>query len=263
MRAVPLREYDLDEVEVAKSEIMVPYASMTNTVPTLYWLLAFVFSSPDLVSALRAELEEAGVATRDGQKITLDLSRVSESRTPRLLACYYETLRVTNHQTSVRRVMHDTTLTDPSTGRTFLLKAGVDVHLCIGTAHLDPSVWGESAGIFDPQRFLDHRGHVTANFKTRQGKAFQPFGGGTHLCPGKNFAFMEIMATMSTLLVGHEVSLTKAGGGAAAKAGVTLPGYAQWTMVDSIHKPVKEGEGLGIRMERRPGFERVEWEYKM
>lgn len=40
----------------------------------------------------------------------------------------------------------------------------------------------------------------------RQRKAaFFPFGGGLHLCPGRNFAFAEILGLMSVLVTGFDI----------------------------------------------------------
>jgi len=38
-----------------------------------------------------------------------------------------------------------------------------------------------------------------------------PFGGGKHLCPGRNIAFAEILGTLAALLLGFEVRGTDGG----------------------------------------------------
>lgn len=248
-RAGVLRDHGISSSEIAKMEIMLPYAATTNTVPTLFWLITFIFSRPELVAALREEVRALATAAGEADKdVTVDIASV-EARCPRLMSCYRETLRVTTHQTSVRTVVRDTVLAD-GRGRSYLLKKGVDIHLSIATSHLTEEVWGEAAGEFDPERFLSGG---AATGKTQR-QAYQPFGGGHHLCPGKSFAFVEIMAVVATLLLGYDV-------GTSDGRPWKVPQYAQWSMVDSIHKPVDEGAGLGIKMVKKQGWERVRWRY--
>ena len=246
-RAGVLREYGIPPSEMAKMEIMLPYAATTNTVPTLFWLMSFIFSRPALVATLRDEVAPLATRTGPGRRdVVIDLSD-AEARCPRLHACYRETLRVTNHQTSPRVAVRDTVLSD-GRGRSYLLKAGTDVHLSIGAAHLTEDVWGPDAGVFDPERLLGGGGKA-------QRQAYQPFGGGHHLCPGRNFAFIEIIATVATLLLGYNVDTSD---GRPWK----VPGYAGWSMVDSIHKPLGEGKGLGIKMVKKKDWQGVRWTYK-
>ncbi len=194
----------------------------------------------------------APLAGRDsgGQTVKVDLSDV-EARCPQLSACYRETLRLTNHQTSARHVVRDTVLSD-GRGNSYLLKAGFDVHISIATSHLTQDVWGANADEFDPDRFLG--GAVDGSKSRRQ--AFQPFGGGQHLCPGRNFAYIEIQAVVITLLLGYDVDSPD---GKAWK----IPNHAQWSLVDSVSKPVNDGVGMGAKMSQKAGWEGVKWKYKM
>ena len=252
VRSGALRGFDIPPEEIGKMEIMMPYAATTNTVPTLFWLITFIFSRPDSVEKLQEEVATLATTAmgkgKGSKEVTIDISDV-EARCPRLIACYRETLRVTNHQTSVRRVVRDTVLTDGK-GRSFVLKKGFDAHLSIATSHLAEEVWGSAAGEFDPERFLGGSAGGKA-----QRQAYQPFGGGQHFCPGRNFAFVEIMAVVVTLLLGYDV-------GTSDGKPWKVPQYAQWSMVDSIHKPVGDGVGLGVKMVRKKGWEGARWRYK-
>jgi cytochrome P450 len=251
-RARVLRQFNMDPAEIGKLEIMLPYAANTNTVPTLFWLVTYVFSRPGLLERLHEEVEP--LASRhgngSGQAVVVDLSDI-EGRCPQLVACYRETLRLTNHQTSARRVVRDTVLSD-GRGNSYLLKAGVDVHISIATSHMAEDVWGPDSDEFDPDRFLEG---AADGAKARR-QAYQPFGGGHHLCPGRNFAFVEIMAVVMTLILGYDVDSPD---GKPWK----IPKWADWSLVDSINKPSNDGTGLGVVMSKKSGWEDVTWKYKM
>jgi cytochrome P450 len=122
--------------------------------------------------------------------------------------------------------------------------------LVIGVGHGSGEYWGEDADVFRPERFLEG-GDSKA---PRPG--FQPFGGGMHLCPGRQFAFSEMVAVVATLLLGFDVEPLE---GTEWK----LPEFGTPSMIDAVTKPVKNGEGFGVKLTQRPGWEGVRWEYEM
>ena len=78
-----------------------------------------------------------------------------------------------------------------------------------------------------------------------------PFGGGKHLCPGRNFAFAEILGMMTVLLLGFEVR------------GVTEKFLQMPTpkFGEAVPKPLDNGAGGSVGIERRNGWENVEWRF--
>ncbi|AEO63934.1 uncharacterized protein THITE_2109547 [Thermothielavioides terrestris NRRL 8126] len=259
--------------DVARLEVMLPFAALANTVPLLFWFLGFVFSRRELVGALREEVEAALVVGRTedaeagggggGASVTLRTGPAVEERCPRLMSCYRETLRYTVHQVITRTAMQDTVLVGRD-GREYLLKEGSVVQMSIGASHTQAEFWGEDVDEFKPGRFLSqsqggHKGGSDGGDGPGSVKAMraalQPFGGGTHLCPGRHFAFAEIMAVMSTLLLGFEIE--PLGGD------WTLPPFATRSLIDAVTKPAKHGEGFGIKIKRRPGWEDVRWNFEL
>ncbi|KAL2014914.1 hypothetical protein VTK56DRAFT_7007 [Thermocarpiscus australiensis] len=175
------------------------------------------------------------------------------------MSCYRETLRYTVHQVITRTVVEDTTIHDGN-GNQYLLRKGNVVQMSIGASHVVEGYWGADAHRFKPDRFLDfanRKGEDTGPGSQKAMRAaFQPFGGGSHLCPGRHFAFAEIMAILTTLLLGYEVEpLT----GSEWK----LPGFATSSVVDAVTKPARHGEGFGVRIRRRQGWEGVRWKYEL
>ncbi|KAK3303657.1 cytochrome P450 [Chaetomium strumarium] len=272
LRAAELRKGGMPDDDIARVEIMLPFAAMANTVPLLFWLVCHIFSRPGLVEQLRREVEAglvvvAAAKTDDGNgngEITLRAGTAAvEERCPLLMSVYRETLRWTVHQVSTRTALQDTVLTD-RTGRQYLLKAGTVVQMAIGAAHAHGEYWGDDVDEFKPDRFVRKEATADGNGNGEEGPggakamraAFQPFGGGLHLCPGRHFAFAEMMAVVSTLLLGFEVEPLD---GTEWK----LPGLATRSVISAVTKPAKNGEGFGMRFRRRPGWENARWVYQL
>ncbi|KAF7546913.1 hypothetical protein G7Z17_g8090 [Cylindrodendrum hubeiense] len=256
-RAATLRDSGISDDEISKIEIMLPFAAMVNTVPSLFWFFSFTFSKPALVARLREEVE--GLATKDGDEVTLTLGAL-EDRAPLLTSCYREILRITNHQVSTRTVVEDTTLSDGK-GNSYLLRKDNVVQMSIGTSHTIEQFWGPDVEDFNPERFLSYTNGKSDSRSDGPGSqksikaAFQPFGGGLHLCPGRNFAYAEMMAVISTILLGFEVEPL----GGEWK----VPDWATWSLVDAVTKPKGQGKGLGVQIKRREGWEGVKWKYEL
>ncbi|KAK0716387.1 cytochrome P450 [Lasiosphaeris hirsuta] len=259
-RAAVLRGAGLPDADIARIEMLLPFAALANTVPLLFWLFSTVVTRPDLVALLRKEVERLVMSRSDANEVTLLVAAgLVEDRCPLLMSCYRETLRQTVHQVSTRTVMEDTTLTDRS-GQPYLLKAGHVVQMSVGASHAVPESWGPDADEFQPGRFLSQRGKSSGGDGPGGAKAiraaFQPFGGGTHLCPGRQFAFAEIMATMATLLLGYEFQPLEG-------TEWRLPGFGARSVIDAVTKPARHGEGFGMKVRRRQGWEGVRWVYDL
>ncbi|KAF2221148.1 cytochrome P450 [Elsinoe ampelina] len=85
------------------------------------------------------------------------------------------------------------------------LPGGIDVSVCNAVLHHDPAVFGEDAGTFKPERWLD--GGYTAAHKEQ----LLGFGAGHRACIGRNLAMVEIGKVVGGLVGRYKFSL--AGGG--------------------------------------------------
>ena len=98
----------------------------------------------------------------------------------------------------------------PGTGFTVRTPAGEDrcldgliIYNCEGLIQRDPSVYGETANDFVPERWLgDASGHVPA-------AAWRPFERGPRGCIGQEFAMIEIRIIIAA--VAHRFDLNKVG----------------------------------------------------
>ncbi|RDW69215.1 cytochrome P450-5 [Coleophoma cylindrospora] len=255
-RAKVLRGYGFSGFEVAQAEIMLPVAAMTNSVPVMYWLICNVFAKPALVDRIREEvlpLLEKG-SDPDPDVVMVNISRL-EKECPLLISCYREILRLLNQNVSMRRVLVDTTINDGK-GNSYLLKKGVDVQIASGIMHRMQGVWGDDVLEFKPEHFLPPTGKSAGQAEKEKAKrnAYIPFGGGQHLCPGRNFAFAEIIALCSALVVGFDLPPV----GMGFEQMKAQPAI----LANAVAKPVNDGEGLGIKLKRRKGWEAAKWRFK-
>lgn len=78
-----------------------------------------------------------------------------------------------------------------------------------------------------------------------------PFGGGAHLCPGRNFAFAEILGLVGALVLGYEVVGLRAEN---IKMGPRV-------LASAIPKPMEDGDGGPVTLRRRKGWEDVQWSF--
>ncbi|KAL1836515.1 hypothetical protein VTJ49DRAFT_5055 [Mycothermus thermophilus] len=225
-----------------------------------------------LVERLRREVEEGLVvkvaengAESEGKnkEVTLAVDAATiEARCPLLVSCYKETVRWVVHQLATRTVMSDTVLRDPrGNGREYLLKTGTLVQMAFGVGHGMEEYWGPRVDEVDLERFVsdgkkassegggDAEGPGSARAMRT---AFQPFGGGIHQCPGRRFAFVEIMAFIATMVLDYDIEPLEDG----------VPEFAALPMVAAVAKPANDGQGFGVRICRRKGWEGVRWSYK-
>lgn len=248
-RAKVLRDAGCTGREIGQCEAFLPLVAMTNTAPAMFWMICYVFHRPELVERLREEITPL-IEHGPGDVATVDISKL-EIQAPLLVSCYREVIRLVGNSVHMRRTLTDTTITD-NKGNSFFLQKGVDVQIAAGVTHSREDVWGDDALDFDPERFMGELSEDKETGKFRKA-AYSPFGGGRHLCPGRYFAFAEILAVMSTFIVGFELEPL---GGAfdSIKPGSTM-------FASAVRPPVKNGEGLGLRVKRRAGWEKTHWRF--
>jgi hypothetical protein len=260
--AATLRKYGIAGADIGMFEIALLNDSTANAIPTMFWLLCFICADPSLTQSIRDEL--AAMVTNGSSKLSdgrrelsFDITRC-ESDCPLLVSCYREVIRLTNAQLGARRVIHDTTTTDGK--KTYLLKKGCDVQIPSGISHLSSDLWGLDSSSFNPRRFIKPDPSILQSEKEKQDdksqkRSYFPFGGGKHLCPGRNFAFAEILGTVAVLVLGFEVE--KAHGGGV----IMMPELGRTKFGEAIAKPKSEGAEISAKISRREGWEDVVWKF--
>lgn len=238
-RVKVMEDYSFPTDEKGRLELSLILVATANTIPTVFWFLSHIFTRPDLVERVRAEV--APVAQRTGDRVSINITTLEQS-CPLLVSCYREAIRLTNQQVGNRRLTEDTFISDGK-GNSYLLKKGVNVQMPAEALHLNQAAWGPDAAVFNPDRFIFTSARAVRSH-------FVPFGGGRHYCPGRNFAMAENLSFAAAMLLGFEITLEG-----------RIPEVQPCTFAEAVSKPVNQGAGLRGRVQRRKGWERVSWEF--
>lgn len=252
-RANALRKYGITGQQLGTFEVALLHVATTNTIPTLFWFLTYIFTRPDLVERLHEEAKAAVEPRADGE-FTINVDNL-DAKCPLLVSCYRETIRMSNKPIGNRRVMRDTTISDGN-GRSYLLKEGINLQISGDTLHHMEMVWGPDAMEFDPERFLNQIKGVKSEAVKTQRAWWVPFGGGKHLCPGRNFATAENMGLLVTLILGYRVQPLDG-----IWENFKAPEQQQVGMAAGVNQPVNGGEGFGVWIKRREGWESARWRF--
>ncbi|EDU45700.1 conserved hypothetical protein [Pyrenophora tritici-repentis Pt-1C-BFP] len=252
------REHGFTARDIAATYLIIIHAAVANVVPTLFWCVTYVFSQPALLVELRDELSAA--VTIEANTAVVDADRI-QSNCPLLLSVLRETQRLVSVGTLHRRVVDDTVVSThrrESQGQSYLLKKGTNMLISMKSAHRNPLTWGPTANEFHADRFLEKQPSAMeenpddSTHLRRVG--YFPFGGGQDQCPGRHFAITHIMGTMAVLILGHDI--TAVGGGP-----ISQPGFGPCRMTEDTVRPHPDAD-LGVRIERRQGWEEVVWQVR-
>ncbi|GJC78980.1 25-hydroxycholesterol 7-alpha-hydroxylase [Colletotrichum liriopes] len=260
------RERGFNPTDLAAAQVVIIHGSLVSAVPTVFWVVAHVFSNIGLLTRLRDEVLAAVTITKDeasGMRRVLITTDRIESRCPILTAAFREAQRLAAVGTLHRRVLNDTEITATVGGArmTYLLKKGTAVLVPVVPSHRNYEAWGDEVDEFDVNRFLAEdmkgvqatQGNVGGIKKVSMSrkKAYFPFGGGKELCPGRNFATAEALGTLVVLVLGFDIS---APDGSVLK----LPPQGFSKMTSQTARPLETAD-LRASVKRREGWENVIW----
>lgn len=266
-RVVTNLEEGMSERMAGHSELVMMFAILGNAVPSLFWLIVLIFSRPDLLRQIRAEVQgaidtsnECAIKVNRPRHVSISCKRI-QKLCPLLYSSYRETLRYISLLTSPRLVTEDTML-----GGKYLLRKGSVVQIAGGILHYDVKIYGADAASFNPYRFMspgrDEHDVIAENGRLSgewtglplppgvPSSAYRAFGGGNVLCPGRHFAQAELMATAAVLALGFDVQAE--GGGA-----LQTPEKDDTRIPLSVMKPVHDPQ---VEIRRREGWEDVIWD---
>ncbi|OSC98018.1 bifunctional P-450/NADPH-P450 reductase [Trametes coccinea BRFM310] len=145
---------------------------------TTYYLL----KDPEAMRKLREEID-----TKIGNRTPTvhDVNKL-----PYLLAVMRESMRL--GPTAPARSVAP--LEDTVIGGKYCVEKGTSIIINTYNAHRDPSVWGEDAETFRPERMLDGK------FEALPPNAWQPFGFGMRGCIGRPFAWQEAQLALISII---------------------------------------------------------------
>lgn len=125
-------------------------------------------------------------------------------RTSRCRAAIMETLRFHTAAPNLPRSSSKTETLRIS-GRDYVVPANTIVSSSIPCIHNDPQIWGEDAGVWKPQRWiqvLDGKETFKDRFE------MMAWSTGPRICPGKKFSLVEAVAALCTVLKDYRLEGT-------------------------------------------------------
>jgi len=270
-RTITHRKYGFDIDEYAGWDIAMMMVATTNAIPTLFWNIIYVLSSPSITASIRTEVMAITTRTTDpatGEtSMTIDASKFS-THCPLLCAAYQESMRLSNRQMSFRVAGEDTTVIAGE--KSYLIKKNAIVLIPSSIYSEDPRVWGSNADAFEPARWFKRDSHKESSgiaeakdAERLQKKSFFPFGGGRHLCPGRHLAFAEILGMVALLVAGYDVVNAPRDAGASQEpdaAPLAVPKRLSRFFGEAVPKPVGDYDVL---IRRKKEFEGVRWAFDL
>jgi hypothetical protein len=215
------------------------FGLLINSVPSVFWLTTYICSYPSLLADIREELDAVITHTSESHSgtpiVDLDVSQIRQ-HCPVFCSTYQEVLRLISSHSTGRMVVKDTVIADH-----YFLKEGAVVQMPGSSVHLDPKIWGPDVRDFKPRRFINSKIPATA---------FRAFGGGNTMCPGRHFAFTEIMSLVAVLVMGFDIS----------------PVEGEWKLPRQDYAKMPLGvatpkNSVDVYMKPASGFEDVEWRF--
>ncbi|KAL7548595.1 hypothetical protein ACHAWF_011923 [Thalassiosira exigua] len=207
----------LSENVFNRSGLGLLFASVGNSIPSVFWVTYHVIRDPIAYSAIRKEIDEviAKRKTSDGElggsilHFTLD-----ELRQMTLLdSAFTEALRLYHGAFTVREVVQDFVYDPKKKNQSkYLIEKGCKVMAFVATLHHDPELFPDpdeyqydrfapqiEDGKSVPKTFLKNGKRIT--------EPIRPFGGGARLCPGRKFIRYEVQAFLALLLSSFDLRL--------------------------------------------------------
>ncbi|KAE8378305.1 cytochrome P450 [Aspergillus bertholletiae] len=238
-------ERGLSSLDIGKLEVTMIIGILTNTVPTIFWAVYYVYRDADLLAALRDEISQIATpkTVEGGSSRTWTIKNIDlKTKAPLLTATINETFRHRTCGISSRFVTQDVTLKNE-----YLIKKGTVMELPNNVLHSNPNYWGSTVGDFNPRRFLaDSR---SAEAKAARG-AFRPFGGGASLCAGRHQAMSQMLGGLALFIMSSDCVPAENGGE------WKFPGAHGHTIAAAVDLPSSD---LWLDVSPRKGYEADLW----
>lgn len=232
----------LSDLDIGKLEVTMIIGILTNTVPTIFWAVYYVYRDATLLQDLREEISKIAIktASEEGEP-TWTIKNVDlKSQAQLLAATIDETFRHRTCGISSRYVTEDVTLKGQ-----YLLKKGTIMELPNNALHSNPEYWGASVDEFNPRRFLANP--RSAEAKAARG-AFRPFGGGASLCAGRHQAMSQMLGALALFIMSSDCD--------PVSGSWNFPGAHGHTIAAAVDLPSTD---LWLNVKPRKNFESDYW----
>ncbi|KAJ5965629.1 hypothetical protein N7481_012343 [Penicillium waksmanii] len=171
--------------DFSKLEAPVLLAFLSSTVPAVFWAIFELFSNPQLLAEFRSEIELNALSISEDGTHTINITAVKE-HCPFALSFLQEVLRFRTTTITLRHIIEDTMLASAIGKRA--------------------DVWGDSAGVFDPRRFLKADPSKANSKEPRRTGGFTAFGLAPVICPGRHFASTEVLGVAAMMALRYDIN---------------------------------------------------------
>ncbi|KAG5204883.1 hypothetical protein MJG53_009479 [Ovis ammon polii x Ovis aries] len=196
------------DTEIGAHHLGLLWASVTNTVPTMFWAMYYLLRHPKAMAVLRDEIDHLLQSTgqKKGPGFSIYLTREQLDSLVYLESTILEVLRLCSFSGIFRFVQEDLTLHLES--QDCCLRKGDFVVIFPPILHHDPEIF-EAPEEFRFDRFTENGKKKTTFFK--RGKKLKyyhlPFGLGVSKCPGRFLAMVEIKQLLVVLLTYFDLEI--------------------------------------------------------
>ena len=231
------REGGLSVEDIARFELMMGVALLSNTVPAIFWIFMELYSRPELLEEIREEVVQNALRVTDDNVHVIDISALRD-HCPLLVSTFQEVLRIKSTTSPIRLTVGDLVLADEYflQGKSMISMPGTSIGQ-------NPDTWGSTAEEFDPKRFMK-----TSKNPRRTG-GFMAFGVSPALCPGRHFASSEILGMVAMTILRYD--LTSVDGNWNPPSGSPMA-------IASSMRPLKDG--FAVKVSTRKEYEGETWD---
>ncbi|XP_004463974.1 cytochrome P450 7B1 [Dasypus novemcinctus] len=208
MRQTILKKYAHEDFEIGAHHFGFLWASVANTIPTVFWAMYYLLRYPEAMTAVRDEIDHLLQSTgqKKGPGFSIHLTREQWDSLVYLESVILETFRLCSFSSNVRFVKESLVLHLES--GECLLRQGDLVTIFPPIVHSDPEIF-EAPQEFRFDRFVEDGKKKTTFFK--RGKKLKyyvmPFGSGITKCPGRFLAVVEIKQFLAVLLTYFDLEI--------------------------------------------------------
>ena len=198
------KELQLSDNVFQRTGLGLLFASVGNSIPSVFWCMYHILSDPIAYKAVQAEVDSVvEKQNRKGGTIVLSLEELKKMEV--LSSCFSEALRLYHGAFTVREATDNFIFDPKKKGQPkYLIQKGTRVMAFQSTLHYNKALF-EEPETFQYDRFLPTNG--VQKQVTEQN--IRPFGGGTRLCPGRKFIRYEVQAFVALLMSEFDMRIVK------------------------------------------------------
>ncbi|KAE8168174.1 putative cytochrome P450 [Aspergillus tamarii] len=182
-----LTEGGLSTEDLGRAMMLQTWAVLGNLYKTAFWMVSYIVYDRRLLEAIREET----VPAVSGDRVH---HHYLNKECPRLDSLFAEVLRISVSMPLVRHITDDTVIG----GSTF--RKGNNVMISYRQLHLNKDAWGANADGFQADRFLKKT-------SLKSSLSYRPFGGGSGLCPGRQYARETTFCFIAMLLSRYDLAI--------------------------------------------------------